>query len=145
MSEPRLEVQSEVRSEVLNEVVNDAAEGSWTTDATGFGRIKPAVAADRALKEGPVFSIRLQVYFGVFFLFAIVLAIGLLTSATTWRVEREIHRYEVTSKFLFEIDQARRFEKNFFLHGSEKLLLMSSPKNRHAYAMLDCSRHRVWE
>ncbi len=80
--------------------------------------IKPAVAAERALKERPVFSIRLQVYFSVFFLFAIVLAIGLLTSATTSRVEREIHLYEVTSKFQFEIDQARRFEKNFFLYGT---------------------------
>ena len=60
----------------------------------------------------------MQVYFSVFFLFAIVLAIGLLTSATTSRVEREIHLYEVTSKFEFEIDQARRFEKNFFLHGT---------------------------
>ena len=75
-------------------------------------------AAEKALKERPVFSIRLQVYFSVFFLFAIVLAIGLLTSATTSRVEREIHLYEVTSKFLFEVDQARRFEKNFFLHGT---------------------------
>jgi two-component system NtrC family sensor kinase len=52
------------------------------------------------------------------FRIAIVLAIGLLTSATTSRVDREIHLYEVTSKFLFEVDQARRFEKNFFLHGT---------------------------
>ena len=116
MSKP--EVRSEVQSEGLNKVVNTAVEASLAADAAGFGRIKPAVAADRALKERPVFSIRLQVYFSVFFLFAIVLAIGLLTSATTSRVEREIHLYEVTSKFLFEVDQARRFEKNFFLHGT---------------------------
>ncbi len=100
------------------EVMSNAVEASHAADAAGLGRIKPAVAAERALKERPVFSIRLQVYLSVFFLFAIVLAIGLLTSATTSRVEREIHLYEVTSKFLFEVDQARRFEKNFFLHGT---------------------------
>ncbi len=114
MSKP----EPEVRSKVLNQVLTPAVEASHTADATGFGRVNPAVAAEKALTERPVFSIRLQVYFSVFFLFAIVLAIGLLTSATTSRVEREIHLYEVTSKFLFEVDQARRFEKNFFLHGT---------------------------
>ncbi|MFI4972674.1 MAG: hypothetical protein ACHP7H_08340 [Hyphomicrobiales bacterium] len=33
-------------------------------------------------------------------------------------MEQELHLFEVTSKPLFEIDQARRFEKNFFLHGT---------------------------
>jgi two-component system NtrC family sensor kinase len=100
------------------EVLNGAAEARGADDAAGLVRIKPTLAAERALKERPVFSIRLQVYFSVFFLFAIVLAIGLLTSATTSRVEREVHLYEVTSKFLFEVDQARRFEKDFFLYGT---------------------------
>ena len=114
MSKPEPEVLNDtgLNDKSLNDKVpNHAVEPPHAT-------IKPAVAAEKALKERPVFSIRLQVYFSVFFLFAIVLAIGLLTSATTSRVEREIHLYEVTSKFLFEVDQARRFEKNFFLHGT---------------------------
>lgn len=89
-----------------------------TTTSAASGRVDPAVAAEKALKERPAFSIRLQVYLSVLLLFVIVLASGLLTSAITSRVEREIHLYEVTSKFLFETDQARRFEKNFFLYGT---------------------------
>jgi hypothetical protein len=67
-SQVRNEVRTEVRSEVLSQVLNHAAEASPTADATGFGRVKPSVAAEKALKERPVFSIRLQVYFSVFFL-----------------------------------------------------------------------------
>ena len=100
------------------EVLPQPAEASHAAEAVGFNRVKLAVAAEKALQERPVFSIRLQVYLSVFLLFVIVLASGLLTSTITSRVEREIHLYEVTSKFLFEIDQARRFEKNFFLHGT---------------------------
>ena len=77
-----------------------------------------AAAADKALKERPAFSIRLQVYCSVFLLFAVVLVIALVTYVTTSRVEQEIHLFEVSSRFLFEVDQARRFEKNFFLHGT---------------------------
>jgi signal transduction histidine kinase len=77
-----------------------------------------AAVAEKALKERPAFSIRLQVYVSVFLLFAVVLVIGLLAYATTSRVEQEIRLFEVASKFLFEVDQARRFEKNFFLHGT---------------------------
>jgi two-component system, NtrC family, sensor kinase len=98
--------------------LTEPGEASHGAKAAGSERIEPAVAAEKALKERPVFSIRLQVYLSVLLLFVIVLASGLLTSTITSRVEREIHLYEVTSKFLFEIDQARRFEKNFFLHGT---------------------------
>jgi two-component system NtrC family sensor kinase len=78
----------------------------------------PMVAAQKALKERPAFSVRMQVGLSVLLLFVIVLALGLLTVATTSRVQQEIHLFEVTSKLLFEIDQARRFEKNFFEHGT---------------------------
>jgi len=101
-----------------NATLAESAEASPSTKPPASGRLDPTVAAEKALKERPVFSIRLQVYLSVFLLFAIVLASGLLTSTITSRVEQQIHLYEVTSNFLFELDQARRFEKNFFLHST---------------------------
>jgi two-component system, NtrC family, sensor kinase len=74
--------------------------------------------ADKALKDRPTFTIRMQVYLSVLFLFIIVLALAFITTTTTARVEAEVHLSQVTSKVLFEIEQARRFEKNYFLHGT---------------------------
>ena len=74
--------------------------------------------ADRALEERPVFSIRMQVYISVTILFVIVGALAFTTMTTTSRVDRAVHLFQVTSRFLFELDQARRFEKNAFLDGT---------------------------
>jgi signal transduction histidine kinase len=74
--------------------------------------------AERALKERPTFSIRMHVYLSMPFLFIIVLAIALTTSATTAWVQDEAHQFEVTSRIMSEIEQVRRLEMNFFLHGT---------------------------
>jgi two-component system NtrC family sensor kinase len=87
-------------------------------DSVTTDRSAPVMAAEKALKERPAFSVRMQVGLSVCLLFAIVLLLGLLTITATSRVEQELHLFEVTSKLLFEIDQAQRFEKNFFLHGT---------------------------
>jgi hypothetical protein len=78
----------------------------------------PVEVADRALKERPTFSIQAQIYVSVAILLVIVLASGLTTTATTRQLEREVHLFQITSWFMLETEEARRFEKNFFLHGT---------------------------
>ncbi len=99
-------------------VVREEVEGEHASEAAAPNRNTPAAAAEKALKERPAFSVRMQVGLSLILLFAIVLLLGLLTLATTSQVEQQIHLFEGTNKLLFEIDQARRFEKNFFEHGT---------------------------
>jgi two-component system, NtrC family, sensor kinase len=93
-------------------------DGAHTSGSATPHQYAPMVAAEKALRERPAFSVRTQVGLSVLLLFAIVVVLGLLTFATTSRVQQETHLFETTSKLLFEIDQARRFEKNFFEHGT---------------------------
>jgi two-component system, NtrC family, sensor kinase len=78
----------------------------------------PVEIADRALKQRPAFSIQMQIYLSVGILLLIVLASGLTTTATMARLEREVHLFQITSGFMMETEEARRYEKNFFLHGT---------------------------
>jgi hypothetical protein len=72
----------------------------------------PVELADRALQERPAFSIRAQVYLSALFLFLIALAIAFTTTATGSRVEEQVRLFQVTSKLLFEIEQARRSSRS---------------------------------
>ncbi len=99
-------------------VVREEMDDRPASEAAAIDRNTLAAAAEKALRERPAFSLRMQVGLSVILLFAIVLVLGLLTLATTLRVEQQTHLFEVTNKVLFEIDQARRFEKNFFEYGT---------------------------
>ena len=43
---------------------------------------------------------------------------GPTTISTTTMVQQEVQLFELASRLVFEIEQSRRFEKNFFLHGT---------------------------
>ncbi len=72
----------------------------------------------RALIERPSLSLRMQIYLG--FLVALVLAAGIAFFLINCfrQVETKVHFLEVVSDYLMEVEQARRFEKNFFLYGT---------------------------
>jgi two-component system NtrC family sensor kinase len=74
--------------------------------------------AQRALKERPSLSIRrrLSAVFLLCFLFCAVVSIAWLI--TVGRVETKLQFMVVADNYTFEIQQARRFEKNFFLYGT---------------------------
>jgi signal transduction histidine kinase len=73
--------------------------------------------ADRALKQRPLFTIRAQLLlaFGLFFLLS--LGITLWSIAMLAGIQEGILFLEVAGDYKAEIQQARRFEKNYLLYG----------------------------
>ena len=83
-----------------------------------YEHIKAAESATQALLARRRFSLRLQIYLGFFlvFLFAVGIATALLV--TTYQVEEKLRILEIVNDYVIEIQQARRFEKNYFLYGT---------------------------
>lgn len=73
---------------------------------------------EKALLERPGFSIRARLTLG--FLLFFLLSTGVTVGAwiTLNRIERKIRFLEISDRYTTEIQQARRFEKNYFLYGT---------------------------
>jgi signal transduction histidine kinase len=73
---------------------------------------------DKALRERPGFSIRNKLILG--FLLFFILSTGMTVTAwvTLNRIERKLKFLEIVDRYTTEIQQARRFEKNYFLYGT---------------------------
>ncbi len=73
---------------------------------------------DKALLERPGFSIRARLTVG--FLLFFILSAGMTLSAwiTLNRIEKKLKFLEIADHYVTEIQQARRFEKNYFLYGT---------------------------
>jgi signal transduction histidine kinase len=88
---------------------------------------------DKALLERPGFSIRARL--ALVFLLFFVLSAG--TTIGTWvilsRLETGLQFIEIADQFNNEILQARRFEKNYFLYGTnlEDVLVHTETADRH--------------
>jgi two-component system, NtrC family, sensor kinase len=74
--------------------------------------------AQKALRERPSVSIRIRVILGLFLIFILTGA----TTTTSWivfsKIQTKLDFLETVDTFRFEIQQARRYEKNFFLYGT---------------------------
>jgi signal transduction histidine kinase len=70
----------------------------------------------KALKERPKFTIGMQVYFAVLISLVIFFSIAMALLITTYMIEKKVRFLEISNSYLFEIQQARRFEKNYFLY-----------------------------
>jgi two-component system NtrC family sensor kinase len=96
--------------------------------------------AERALLRRPSFSIRLHITLVLLFCFLLALVINGVLLLTVNKIEEKLYFLQVADSYLFEIQQARRFEKNFFLYATnlddalthirtaEKLLLSNADK-----------------
>jgi len=73
---------------------------------------------EKALLERPGFSIRNKLTLG--FLLFFLLSTGMTVSAwlTLNRLQQKLKFLEITDHYTTEIQQARRFEKNYFLYGT---------------------------
>ncbi|ADK83690.1 integral membrane sensor signal transduction histidine kinase [Desulfarculus baarsii DSM 2075] len=71
----------------------------------------------RALMNRPLISLRLQIYLG--FLAAFIMAAGVAASMVYnfHRMERSTRFLEIVSDYVMEVEQARRYEKNYLLYG----------------------------
>jgi signal transduction histidine kinase len=79
---------------------------------------KETEQALRALENRPKFNIAMQVYLAVLISLVIVFGITMSLLVTTYMIEEKVHFLEISNNYLYEIQQARRFEKNFFLYGT---------------------------
>ncbi len=73
----------------------------------------------RALLERPGFSIRARLALGFLLFFALSVGITITAYIALNHMERKLIFLEVADLFTNEIQQARRYEKNFFLYGSD--------------------------
>lgn len=95
-------------------VPNDPEQGGF--DVLPGGDIDEK--AQKALEERPSLSIRARLTLG-FLLFSLFsVAATLMVWYTVHKTERRLHFLELADRYTFEIQQARRFEKNYFLYGT---------------------------
>jgi two-component system NtrC family sensor kinase len=71
--------------------------------------------AQRALKERPSLSIRTKISLGFILFFFLSLGITVASVIMLIRIQGKLVFVESAESYMFEIQQARRFEKNYFL------------------------------
>ncbi len=92
-------------------MVEDTLEGS-------YDRIAAIETARKALISRKRLTLRVQIYlsFSLIVLIGVFIAIALVMINS--RVENKLHFLQIADEFMLEIIQARRFEKNYFLYGT---------------------------
>ncbi len=66
----------------------------------------------------PIFNFRLQIILGFFTFFILSVLITAAAMFAINRIEKKISSIQAWEQFLFNIEQARRWEKNYFLYGT---------------------------
>ena len=86
------------------------------TAAEPIDKIK--IEAQRALQERPMLSVRsvISIGFALWFVLSLVITIASIVLIT--KIEEKLYFMESAGKYIFEVQQARRFEKNYFLYGT---------------------------
>jgi signal transduction histidine kinase len=116
-------------NQTLNSPADEVNAGRETTDDEPaadanirvegrYERIKAAEAAHRALLARPRISLHLQINLAFFLIFLFVLGISVALVLNMYSVESRMRWLEIVNEFVAEIDQTRRFEKNYFLYGT---------------------------
>ncbi len=82
------------------------------------GLSRDAEQARRALLDRPLFSLRLQIILGNSLAFLVALTITTILVLSFQGMESKIRFLEIVNDYVMEVEQARRFEKNFFLYGT---------------------------
>jgi two-component system, NtrC family, sensor kinase len=81
--------------------------------------ISPVLKGDQGAFAGkPSFSIRTRITLGFLICFFVALGITLVSLFSVFHLEDKLRFLKVADNFTFEIQQARRFEKNYFLYGT---------------------------
>jgi two-component system NtrC family sensor kinase len=104
------------------------AEGSGDSGSASFTQ-EEAKSAQHALTRRPRISIRLRIALG--FLFTFVFTCGITIAAMLFisNIANRQRLLESAGNFEFEIQQARRFEKNWFLYGTNLYDALNNVQN----------------
>ncbi len=79
----------------------------------------PAAAADFALLHRPSFSVRKKIALSFLLCFLVIGGVTLASSLILSRIEERLHFIELADNYTSHIQQARRYEKNFLLYGTD--------------------------
>ncbi len=106
-----------------------------TSDEQAINDKNGVIDNEKELLERPVFSFRLQIILGffTFFILSVVVTIGAMIAIN--QIEKKFANVQTWERFLFNIEQARRWEKNYFLYGRNLEEALSSTAE--AKALLD--------
>jgi two-component system, NtrC family, sensor kinase len=97
--------------------VEALAEGSPPGESAGLFLDEAALKeAQKGLVERPTMSIRTKIILGFSLLFILCAATSITYLIIGGRVDKKIRFMETVNNYSFEIQQARRYEKNFFLY-----------------------------
>jgi len=83
-----------------------------------YERIQAVESTRKALLARRRYSLRLHIYLGFFLIFLLVVGVAIAMMLTMHEVERKLRFLEIANECMLEIQQARRFEKNYFLYGT---------------------------
>jgi signal transduction histidine kinase len=83
-----------------------------------YERIQAVESTRKALLGRRRYSLRLHIYLGFFLIFLFVVGVAAAMMLTMYEVEKKLRFLEIANEYMLEIQQARRFEKNFFLYGT---------------------------
>ena len=101
----------------LNSSDNIQPESAETLERS-FNSIDAIESAKKALLSRRRFSLRLQINLGFSLIFIFIMCIAVALIITTYQLEDRLIFLEIVNEYALEIQQARRFEKNFFLYGT---------------------------
>ncbi|HCW75690.1 MAG: hypothetical protein AUJ48_04675 [Deltaproteobacteria bacterium CG1_02_45_11] len=76
-------------------------------------------AMEKALSERPPFSIRFRIILAFLLAFLFSFGIGISSMVYISILSAKQNFFDNAGKFAFTVDQARRYEKNFFLYGTK--------------------------
>jgi signal transduction histidine kinase len=101
-----------------------------------------AEASPEALISRPRFSVRRLIVTGFAICFLLVVAVDCMWIVIAFRIQAKLHFLEIADSYLFEIQQARRFEKNFFLYGTNLDDSLEHMRVAHGLAMANAQQLR---
>jgi signal transduction histidine kinase len=100
-----------------------------------------AEEAQRGLRERPSISIRTRLTTAFLLWFVLSVGITVVSILTTSRIQNRLHFLEATGRYSFEIQQARRFEKNYLLYHTNLEDALEHVQN--AQEILDRERENI--
>ena len=102
----------------------------------GNPSVEDIFAMEKALSERPKFSIRTRIILAFLLAFLFSFGIGISSMIYISILSAKQNFFDNAGKFAFEVDHARRNEKNFFLYGSKADLFSARENIRSAKTIL---------
>lgn len=112
------------------------ATGSRSTTATS--------AADFALLHRPSFTLRKKIALSFLLCFLVIGGVTFFSYNILVRTERKLYFLELADRYTADVQQARRYEKNFFLYGTDLEAALEHIRTAHrTFAKVPAETSRV--